>query len=80
MAMLNLADKCVVVTGGAGFLGHYVIKGLQNRGCRRIQVPRIEQYDLVNLDGIERMYEDMRPSWAGSGPIARGRASFSTRI
>jgi GDP-L-fucose synthase len=59
--MLNLADKCVVVTGGAGFLGHYVIKGLQNRGCRRIQVPRIEQYDLVNLDGIERMYEDMRP-------------------
>jgi len=59
--MLNLADKCVVVTGGAGFLGHYVIEGLQNRGCRRIQVPRIERYDLVNPADIERMYEDMRP-------------------
>ena len=55
------ANRCVVVTGGAGFLGRYVIERLQNRGCRQIQVPRIEQYDLVKLDGIERMYEDMRP-------------------
>jgi GDP-L-fucose synthase len=43
--MLNLAHKCVVVTGGAGFLGRYVIEGLQRCGCRRIEVPRIEEYD-----------------------------------
>ncbi len=59
--MLNLADKCVVVTGGAGFLGRYVIEGLQKRSCRRIEVPRIEQYDLVNPDDIARMYEQMQP-------------------
>ncbi len=59
--MLNLADKCVVITGGAGFLGRYVIEGLQRRGCRRIEVPRIEDYDLVNPADIARMYDQMRP-------------------
>jgi len=59
--MVNLADKCVVVTGGAGFLGRYVIDGLQRRGCRRIEVPRIEEYDLVQAGDIERMYDDMKP-------------------
>jgi GDP-L-fucose synthase len=55
------ADRRIVVTGGAGFLGHYVVEGLQKRGCRQILVPQIEQYDLVNPTDITRMYEDMRP-------------------
>jgi GDP-L-fucose synthase len=55
------ADRRIVVTGGAGFLGHYVTEGLRQRGCRQVLVPRIEQYDLVNLHDIERMYEDLRP-------------------
>jgi len=54
-------DKTVVVTGGAGFLGRYVIENLQKRRCRRIEVPRIEDYDLVNIDDIVRMYEQMQP-------------------
>jgi GDP-L-fucose synthase len=56
-----LADRCVVVTGGAGFLGHYVFEGLRRRGCRQIQVPHIEEYDLVDPADIARMYKDMRP-------------------
>jgi GDP-L-fucose synthase len=55
------ADRRIVVTGGAGFLGHYVTEGLRQRGCRQVLVPRIEQYDLVNLHDIDRMYEDLRP-------------------
>jgi len=55
------ASRRVVVTGGAGFLGRYVTEGLRQRGCRHIEIPHIEQYDLVNPAGIERMYEDMRP-------------------
>jgi len=55
------ADRCIVVTGGAGFLGRYIIDGLRRRGCRRIEVPRIEECDLVNLDDVVQMYERMKP-------------------
>lgn len=54
-------DRRVVVTGGAGFLGGYVTKGLRQRGCRNILVPKIEDYDLVGAQDIIRVYEDMRP-------------------
>lgn len=54
-------DKRVVVTGGAGFLGGYVTEGLRIRGCRYIGVPKIEEYDLVKIEDIVRMYEDMKP-------------------
>jgi GDP-L-fucose synthase len=54
-------DKRVVVTGGAGFLGRYVVAGLRQRGAWHISVPRSADYDLVSLDGVVRMYEDMKP-------------------
>jgi GDP-L-fucose synthase len=54
-------DRRIVVTGGAGFLGSYVIESLQRRGCKNILVPRIEDYDLVQMDNIVRMYSDMKP-------------------
>ena len=54
-------NRRVVVTGGAGFLGGYVIDGLQKRGCKNILVPKIEDYNLVEPGDIVRMYEDMRP-------------------
>jgi GDP-L-fucose synthase len=51
----------IVVTGGAGFLGGCVTEGLRKRGCKNILVPRIEDYDLVRLEDINRMYDDMKP-------------------
>jgi len=54
-------DKRVVVTGGAGFLGGYVTEGLRKRHCKHILVPKIEDYDLVKLEDITRMYENMQP-------------------
>ena len=54
-------DKRVVVTGGAGFLGGYIVEGLQKRGCKNILVPKIEDYDMVKMDNVVRMYEDMEP-------------------
>jgi len=54
-------QRRVVVTGGAGFLGGYVTGGLRSRGCKNILVPKIEDYNLVRLKDIERMYDDMRP-------------------
>ncbi|MFB0554139.1 MAG: GDP-L-fucose synthase family protein [Phycisphaerae bacterium] len=54
-------NRRVVVTGGAGFLGGYITEKLQKRGCKSILVPKIEDYDLVNINDITRMYNDMKP-------------------
>jgi GDP-L-fucose synthase len=54
-------DKRIVVTGGAGFLGAYVLDGLKKRGCRNILVPKIEDYNLIKLADIKKMYDDMKP-------------------
>ncbi len=45
-------DKRVVVTGGAGFLGSYVVEKLRGRGCPNIFVPRSQKYDLRDRDAI----------------------------
>ncbi|MEJ2649168.1 MAG: GDP-L-fucose synthase [Sedimentisphaerales bacterium] len=53
--------KRVVVTGGAGFLGGFITAKLKKRNCQNILVPKIEDYDLVKIEDINRMYEDMKP-------------------
>lgn len=52
------ANKRVIVTGGAGFLGSFVTEKLQQRGAAEIIVPHIEQYNLVLPADIERLYND----------------------
>jgi GDP-L-fucose synthase len=54
-------DKRVVVTGGAGFLGKYIALGLKKRGCKNVLVPLIEEYDLVQLSDIKKIYDLMKP-------------------
>ena len=51
----------VCVTGGAGFLGAFVVEKLRRRGAECIFVPRIENYDLVKREDILRMLADARP-------------------
>jgi GDP-L-fucose synthase len=51
-------DKRVVVTGGAGFLGSFVIAKLKERGATDIFIPRIEDYNLIDRDDIRRLYKD----------------------
>jgi GDP-L-fucose synthase len=61
-AMLDLKSKRIVVTGGAGFLGSFILERLRQRGCRdNVFVPRIEEYDLVEHANVQRMYDDFRP-------------------
>jgi GDP-L-fucose synthase len=57
----SIQDKKVVVTGGAGFLGGYITEILRKRGCKNILVPKIEDYNLVEIEDIRRMYDDMQP-------------------
>jgi len=50
-------DKKVVVTGGAGFLGSFVIAQLKECGATDIYIPTIEEYDLTKRDDIRRLYD-----------------------
>ena len=59
--MLDLPSQRIVVTGGAGFLGGFVVEALRARGCRDIFVPRRADYDLVDPVHVRRMYDDFRP-------------------
>ncbi|MBN2092990.1 NAD-dependent epimerase/dehydratase family protein, partial [candidate division KSB1 bacterium] len=54
-------NKRVVVTGGAGFLGSFVLESLKKRGCESIFVPKVENFDLRNLADIKEMYDMARP-------------------
>jgi len=55
------AKHRVCVTGGAGFLGSYVLEKLHERGAKDIFVPHIEDYDLAQPVVVKRMLADARP-------------------
>ena len=59
--MISLADKRIVVTGGAGFLGTHLLRRLEQRGCRKIFVPRYPDFDLTRTDAIERLFVEHPP-------------------
>jgi len=54
-------DKRVVVTGGAGFLGSYVVNKIKEQGCREFFVPRKVEYDLRKHNDVLEMYRDAKP-------------------
>ncbi len=60
--MINLKDKRILVTGGSGFLGSFVVRKLKERGCENIFIPRSKDYDLVQIAAVKKLYKDARPN------------------
>jgi len=58
---MELCGKRVVVTGGSGFLGRFVVRELETRRPAEIVVPRKRDYDLVDRDACQRLVKDARP-------------------
>jgi GDP-L-fucose synthase len=51
----------VVVTGGAGFLGRFVVQRLRDYGDLEVFVPRSCDYDLVENENVKRLLEETCP-------------------
>ena len=74
------SEKQVCVTGGAGFLGSFIVDKLKERGTKDVFVPRQKDYDLVDSNAIERMLDDSQPDMiihaaALAGGIGANRAA-----
>lgn len=59
--MIDWKDTRVVVTGGAGFLGSFVVEKLRARGAKEVVVPRAKDYDLVQGDAVRKLLADTKP-------------------
>lgn len=61
VSRFDWASKRTLVTGGAGFLGSFVVEKLRERGARNILIPRSKDCDLRDRDAIIRLYEEFQP-------------------
>lgn len=58
---MDLANKRIMITGGEGFLGRYVVDELKNTGAKHIFVPRHRDYDLTQISDVVKVLADSRP-------------------
>lgn len=71
---MDLLNKKIIVTGGAGFLGSHVVENLENNGCHIIPrrsslvdgkpgvfIVRSHNFNLICEDDVKRLYQQCKP-------------------
>jgi GDP-L-fucose synthase len=61
VSAIDFTKVRIVVTGGAGFLGSFLLEELRKRGASHIVVPRSHDYDLVDRTACRRLLADHKP-------------------
>jgi GDP-L-fucose synthase len=56
-----LTHRKIIVIGGDGFLGNYVVQLLEDYGVRNMFIPRSKHYDLTDPDNAHRLFRDYPP-------------------
>ena len=69
----------ICVTGGAGFLGSYILASLKHRGAREVVAPSVKEFDLVQPEAVRKMLSEAQPDLvlhlaANVGGIGANRA------
>jgi GDP-L-fucose synthase len=58
---MDLTHKRILVTGGGGFLGRYVVAELEKHQAQHVFIPRRQDYDLTQISDVVQAYQDSRP-------------------
>lgn len=58
---IDWSSHRIVVTGGAGFLGSFVVGKLEARGAKNVVVPRSRDCDLTDGNAVRKLLADVRP-------------------
>ena len=56
---MNLTDKRILVTGGGGFLGKFVVKKLHSRNVGKVIIPDSKEGDLRKLSNCQKFVENV---------------------
>ncbi len=56
---MNWSDKTVLITGGRGFLGSYVVSQLEKKNIKKLIIPSSKEFDLRVGDNCIKLVQDV---------------------